>query len=906
MTRNLLFALGLAGYAAGAAGDYVYNANTGALSYTFFNLSPYTNCSFVPYGSAANPAALNGYLGQTDGWNAGAGWVGFFNSALGGSHSDTLDYYIFWDQEDPVTSASPAVSALDTGEAATTVEFSSSFGSSENPPAIADSWTLTCTGATGTSLPDGSAIVIANVASASNLLESGNSSTYPYSNSWNGSFYNASLNPPSPGYAASTTNPNGMGFTPGTMNFNQANGTVGGLWSGVNNPNAFAANAVNAAMYPLNLAAYVENPVADSIGKTAAPLWGGHFTLAVGDPFLVSSYAAKTLWYLIIAPGQALQNSSLDTNGLNDMADYLVAGGQSDQAVFTNASPSNDYLQWLLASPGQAATTIQTLDTAADTPITKTSIWGKIFSSLLQVTTDALVAGIAFVAGPEASVALQVGVAAATGAATDADGALMPMATSAIDADFTSTVSQPPPVAATAPPVINATYSSSNLLGMLLANSFVQAQIDNTMGRTPSVSPLWSNYAISSDGLCSGITLTSNLLSAGNCGSQSGTQGYINVLSTYPNSVSTTQLSIWDAILTGADITATNGWLQVANPASAAFSPPVQLVNNTGQTTSITNSVNVTFNNNSGLLSLVSYGTTATGDPTGQGPTSPPTNLPYIYCNFIPSPENGNSCSIAGVSYDSTTGVLTATQYDLFSSCFIDGEGGSILSGVYPFSNGTQTIDLTECVADASVELSVNPGTSAGSLSCQPSFPVGSDGSYTAASTPPPLTVVVPMPGGNTYQIGAPNVQDAAQVGYDASTGLLTVNGYLHAATFYSFQNGTQTLNTTACPTGTAVLLSVYPIGDNATQAQGFLSCQGQPTLPYGLCVGDPQATGGVVAALMTQPAADGSGATFDLGCVCIPSYLGGPAAPDPTNGSSLLGGVLVGARAAYPNAQCD
>ncbi len=524
MTRKLLFALTLAGYAAGAAGDYDYAAKTGALSYTFFNLSPYTNCSFVPYGSAANPAALSGNPGATYGWNADSGYVGFFNSPFGGSDQDTYDFYIFWDQEDPVTSAAPTVSALDSGDSATTVEFSSSFGSSENPPAIADSWTLTCTGATGTSLPDGSAVVIANVASASNLLESGNSSTYPYHESWNGSFYNAAINPPSPGTPSSTTNPNGMGFTTGTMNFNEQSGTIGGLWSGVANPNAYAANAVNAAMYPLNLTSYVANPVADSIGKTAAPLWGGHFTLAVGDPFLVSSYAAKALWYLIIAPGQALQNSSLNTDGLADLTDYLVATGQSDQAVFTNSSTSNDYLQWLFASPGLAATTIQTLDTAAGTPITKTSIWGKVFAGLVEVTTDALVAGIAFVAGPEASVALQVGVAAATGAATAADGALLPMATSAIDADFTSTVSQPPPVAANAPPVINASYSSSNLLGMLLANSFVQAQIDHTMGWSPSVSPLWSNYSISSDALCTGITLVNNLLSA-TCGTTSGTQG---------------------------------------------------------------------------------------------------------------------------------------------------------------------------------------------------------------------------------------------------------------------------------------------------------------------------------------------------------------------------------------------
>ncbi len=264
-----------------------------------------------------------------------------------------------------------------------------------------------------------------------------------------------------------------------------------------------------------------------------------------------------------------------------------------------------------------AATVAQTLQTAADQPITHTSIWGKVFDGLVETTTDALTAGIGMLAGPEADLAVMGATVAATGTATAAGGALMPMATTAINAHFTTTLSQPPPVAATAPPVaatappvVNQSYSAGNLLGMLLANSFVQAEIGNVLGlATDGPSPLWSNYSIQSDSLCTDVSLADNLFSGlcdgtdNNGGQAPAAPAYTNVLSTYPNSQSETQLSIWDAILTGADVALDSaGYLQVSNPTGAAFSPPTQLIDTSGSAETSVAAVNTAFNHSSGLL----------------------------------------------------------------------------------------------------------------------------------------------------------------------------------------------------------------------------------------------------------------------------------------------------------------
>ena len=175
---------------------------------------------------------------------------------------------------------------------------------------------------------------------------------------------------------------------------------------------------------------------------------------------------------------------------------------------------------------------------------------------------------------------------------------------------------------------------------------------------------------------------------------------------------------------------------------------------------------------------------------------------------------------------------------------------------------------------------------------------MGASGSSAIPATVPTLTLVTPI-NSTDNTITAP---DAAQVTLDA-TGLLTVTGYQVNSSAYPFANGTQTLDMTTCQSTGNITLTVYPVVTNQTSALGFLSCQSPPSLPYNLCTSDPDATGGVIAAVTGDPTAtDGTGATFELGCVCIPSYLttGG------TSSGPTLGGVFVGATSSNPTLQCD
>jgi hypothetical protein len=139
--------------------------------------------------------------------------------------------------------------------------------------------------------------------------------------------------------------------------------------------------------------------------------------------------------------------------------------------------------------------------------------------------------------------------------------------------------------------------------------------------------------------------------------------------------------------------------------------------------------------------------------------------------------------------------------------------------------------------------------------------------------------------------------------------GYLMVNGYGYSTStgnqITPFANGVQVLDMTACATNKATL-TVYPNSSTAgtpigSQAYGYLTCQSPPTLPYNACTSDTQATGGVIAAIMTTAtASDGSGAQFQLGCACIPSYLGGPSS------GTNLGGVIVGATSVNPTGSCN
>lgn len=277
MNWRLIIVLSLAGYAPTAAADYSYNAKTGALSYTVFNLSSNSVCTFTPYEGNANPSAVTTASLSTNtqydyyvwsntasnaGWNSNVqeGNLGFFHS--GGNPGSAPYNYVFYSPEDPISSPSPSLTSLSQGGYGNTVEYSTAFSqggayNGNNPPAIADSWTITC-GASSADTSNGT-IVMANMASATNyFLDDGSV--------WSGSadagrltgiyaFYNSAINPPSPGATNSSANPNGAGFVgdgstlcstdticPGnTMNLNSTSTTesmqTGGVWMGVYNPN---------------------------------------------------------------------------------------------------------------------------------------------------------------------------------------------------------------------------------------------------------------------------------------------------------------------------------------------------------------------------------------------------------------------------------------------------------------------------------------------------------------------------------------------------------------------------------------------------------------------------------------------------------------------------------------------
>ena len=681
---------------------------------------------------------------------------------------------------------------------------------------------------------------------------------------------------------------------------------------GFRSDTSYAVNSLNLAMYPINLSAYVQskNVYTTSTGSAqySTPIYGGHFTLAIGDPYLISSYAAKTLWYLITTYNTpALNDESFSTSGMSDIINTLAPS--SGDAVFKSGSHSALYLQWLLNSPSQAASTISTLNTAASQPVTHTSIWGKLLAGLVEVTTTAAIAALGTMSGGTAATVTMI---VTTTAASTVDGALIPDATNSIEAAFTTTT-QSVPVAQEAPVYINSTYASTNLFGLWLANTFVQTEIGNTLnlGNT-SPYALWSNYSINTDSLCTSIALDTNMMSGAcsgtaNNGSQSAsTQAYINVLTTYTGSYSTGQLSIWDAILTGADITTgSNNYMQVANPTLPAFSPPVQLVDATGSVAG----VNVTFNTSSGLLTLASYTTaggtvtasaTHTGVPTLElvmGTQDVPPLSTWIY--QAPLYTDLSPPGTGAYSYDSSTGVMTVNGY-------LSQISSPSLSPT-KFINGMQTINMATCADNAYVVLTLT-GEGAdqqGSLSCINSVILGASGSSAIPPTAPTLTLVALT---NSSITGAMTSPSTSQVSLD-SNGLLTVTGYQASGSndglysVYSFYNGSQTLDTTTCTSNTAVILSVYPMVARATSALGFLSCQSPPSLPYVLCTNDPDATGGVIAAVTGAPTAtDGDGATFELGCVCIPSYLttGG------TSSGPTLGGVYVGATSSSPDSQCD
>jgi hypothetical protein len=983
MTRYWITALLLAG-AAPAAWGYAYQAQTGALSYSFFNLSPY-EYTLTPYGGGANPQGLYAPSAST-GWGNTSGTVGFFNpeKISGGSCKDpstqVRDNTIFYNEEDvPITVGSVITMPYGSGTTATPghqgniVEFSTEISTVANPPAIADSWTLA---------GNGNTVTLATLASAGNMFISGiESDDYPFCAADQGLWYNSMINPPQrqtqiedqivntpAGTFTQGLNPIAAGFTTSTMNLNAESTSTdviatGGLWSGVYNPNLgnLAVNSLSMPMYPVNLSAYVAaDEVNGDIDQYASPIYGGHMTLAIGDPFLVSSHAAKILWFLVTNTGYAFGPDSLTSDDITHIQNLVVP--PTGNGVFESVSISSYYATWLLDAPGQVASTLGAMNQAASTPITQESVWGKVFSGLVDVATDVAAAMVGVLAGPEASVGVEVGVAAAEGTAVAGGDALSSYSTNQITADFTTTVSLPAPVAQDAPPVINPSYSSTDLLGMLLTNVFVQAEVNNGLATgNPSSFALWSNYSISTDtdSLCTNINVVNNLFpSTVDCGSQSGTSPiYDNVLSLHQNSSSDTQLNLWSAVLTGADVSATNGYLLPGSPSTAVFQPPTQLVNLTGASSYVTG-IDFTFALDTGLMGIASY--TALGQVESALSSYPPTSVQLVQAGTWTGTQWGQvSVSVPVYSstvttapghwyYDSTSGTVTVTGLEIGGGwVYTDGGPFAKYYGPYgqSFENGAPTLDMTTCAAGSGVVITATPTSTTeleGSLSCAGATnpPGGASGSAPATAPLVNLIQASPIPtgsDGSSLGIGfAPPAVD--QVSIDS--GVLTVLSYegwsnndtCDTKTYPDcankpFSNAPDglTLNLADCAEGSDVNLYLYPMGGTtAADAIGYLACaDGPPVMPYGLCTQDPQATGGVVVGLKGAPASDGAGATFDFGCACIPQYLGGPAldttATTPakdyptfwqTGGTDANtgqpNGLMVGATASNPTGLCN
>ena len=1058
----LIAALGLALQAADGYG-WDYQAQTGALSYTFFNLSP-NQWTLTPYVGGGNPYGTSGSNSLTQGWGNDMNFnsPGFFNqTAFGGKKCGSAPAYVsgnydFYYTGDPISAPAnlafgSSTTLLQNGSSGSYVEYTTAFSSPMNPPALGDSWLLSI-GAPGTKPT--TTMVMANMASAGNMLNSGNGATdYPYCSALTGLWYNANINPPEAQNATfQTYQPagstaaywqwmnNGEGFVPAgnTMNLNTnvaaANyAPMGGLWMGLNNPNSsnYAANSLNLAMYPLNLSAYVgqnNGNVINGLQQTYSSIYGGHYTLAIGDPYLVSSYAAKILWYIVTSTtpnGYALSQSSLSTKDISNLINVVAPSGGT--GVFQSSSISANYASWLLNSPSLAVPVMQTMNTAASKPITHESIWGELSNAMLSIATKVAIDSLSLLAGPEAGVGVELAVSYGKATFDEATGLIGPTVSDAITAAFTTTVSPPPPQAANAPAMVNSTYSSSNLLGMLLANSFLQAEIYNALGMgTQSSYALWSNDSINVDNLCNttSVSISNNLISGpcyttGSNGSLTSTtvatgsqtasvQAYENVLSLYPNSQSNTAINLWSAILTGSDITTVqssgatnNGYMQVANPSISAFSPPTQLVDNTGTNPPIT-VINTAFSANTGILSVASY---TIGYAVGTYPIPPGVpNLNLVVAGptmsgqgiqfTAPTYYSGSTTSYGYYTYNTSTGILTLQGY---SGSYWNGSTGSW--GQYGFPNGQYlSINMSTCPVGSNVTLSLTPNPTSptalgavGALSCNPTYPITAANSPIPATTPTLSTVNTSMPQTSSGLVPAfyppgsrllSSAQNQLLSGYSSTGSLVatqtvsptdgtsyslvpassnvtavtsststttngitttttTVNGvsgtpqmtlnspipngttstsitvppgYLmvtgygyytpNGSQIAQFANGVQTLDMTTCATNAATL-SAFPYSATAgsttgSEAFGYLTCQSPPTLPYNACTNDPQATGGVIAAITTAPAADGTGAQFELGCACIPNALGGPA-----SGTSL-GGVIVGATSLNPTASCN
>lgn len=684
--------------------SYEWPLGAGRLAYTVFNLSG-NDCNMTPYVAGANPYAPDGSPAQSVGWNSGDSMLSFFNST-----SPNAFFYEYFN--DPIyppnqSQTSTLISTFTSGE---TFETSQKVKAMDggNAIAIGDSWVFSCPipGSSGATY-----VVMANMASAGSGFSTftGNNETYD----------NSEIDPP---LTASGSNPNGAGFVNNAnavFNFNVDSGAsyyqaTGGLWSGVqpatiSNPASGlpAVNAISAAMYPINLAAYTTSESSKAVSTNYNPIFGGAFTLAIGDPFIVSSFNAKILWFLAASinspsgnPAFQWNDSSFpfSTSASSGAANQLIAGALGGTCsgctgVFPTSSNAEGYTKWLMEAPYQAANeVVQSFDAASQPTLTG---WGKLFEGLWSVTADALNAAAAVMTGGE-SEAAQIAVMTSVSATT---GGLTPV----VDNSISNTFAQPTPTWQTAPLVVNPSYSASNLLGLLMANYAVQSwvQVIGKQPWNPAANPLWANFSIYTDSLCSNLSVTNNLFSSAiRCSgaeqsSLSPAPSYNNVYSTSPGG--SQQLNIWDAILTGSNVTVAtnqtsgsseaNGMLVLANPLTATFQPPMQIASTNDITYSL---VTTNFNITTGTVTLTD----------AYGYSSPPSTQPVI--NPYTASYGGGDCSTLsysplGITYESKTGILSVAGWQSGCTAQPDFNEGTATS------NWSATLNMATCAPGSAV-----------------------------------------------------------------------------------------------------------------------------------------------------------------------------------------------------------
>lgn len=731
----------------GADGFATWNANSGGFSYAITNLSG-SSCNLTAYGATPNPQASDELPAYSLGWNGATGSYGFFNNQLSdktsvsnevvfyGSDSPMQKIYSVTGQaDDPTTWSaqnpmnypySPA--ALSPGQSISVLEPTIQMGSQPNPAAAGDSWTIQCVGALST---PGSFVVMANLASAGDSLGSGllyDAADYFVSN--------ALINPPAPGSCGADDaegNACGMGFVgseQNVFNLNQNSADVnyqptGGLWWGVDNPNTQAALSLVPAMFPVNLAAYTQAQQENNNGNTQyqSYIYGGHLTFVIGDPFVISSFAAKTLWYLATSSTFSLNDNTfvMGGEGIDQFSNAVNAG------LFPSTSYALSYINGLMTSTAQAGYAVSRAITAASQGNDHESFWGKVFAALFNVTMTAIDVGTAVATGGAskgAQVAIQTSVNAATGA-------LGQPVDNAINNAFTSNTTMGEPATQSAPLSTNSTFASSNLLGLMLTNFYVQYQVNSFSGKVSSnPNPLWSNAAMytaapNEPGNCTNLAVTGNEFDVNvECydgASSSYVQqsavtpqpAYTNVCENVNAGVCTNfgrtdqQLNIWDAVMTGSTVGAdSNGMLVLQNPATWSFQPPTLI-----SEPSIA-SISTNFNLNTGALSLTEW---IQASPI---PSTAPLIQPYM------ASYGGGACTTTplsytplNTSYDATTGILSVSGWQ--SGCTADPDYNHSPAGEYFAS-----LNMATCAEGSAANFEVfggdaEMGPSSVSLECE-------------------------------------------------------------------------------------------------------------------------------------------------------------------------------------------